>query len=250
MPDVAPNNDNTLTVPARRLPLGTPLPCEAGLTIWRIHVPTALGGVLTVKRPASVVVDIQQPLGQSLARSSIEASTFVQFGPVWVVAIAPEIALIGANLVQTAWAKIAPPVGNLNAAPLIPWNFYYWASDRESSFALAARETVKKYARAVGRLPDAAEAWEIKNHQRDGAGRWEGHCHVVAPASAYFVQPAAQTINGQPFSEDEMEFLAGEWFAAYGNEAYGWHIDEADGLPLSSIKPSDPRDRSTLEQLF
>lgn len=241
MPDVAPNNENTLEAPALRLPLGNPLPCGAGFTHWRVYVPTLLGGVLTVRCPGAVVVGIQQPLGTQLAIGSFEVSAKVAFGPVWVIAIGLESAMIGANLVQTAWATRTSRFTNPDAAPLLPWNFYYWASDRESSFATAARETLRKYANAIGRLPDAAEAWEIKNHQRDGAGRWEGHCHLMAPASAYFVQPAGQTINGQSFSEDEMEFLAGEWFAAYGNEAYGWHIDEMDGLPFSSIKPTYPR---------
>lgn len=248
MADVAPNNENTLTTPARRLPLGQPTACEGGFTLWRVYIPTRFGGVLHVKRLQGLILDIQQPLGVSIGTGIDEARAVVNFGECFVVAIGPDNFLLTASLVQTAWARLAPPTANPNAAPLLPWNFHFWGSRRDSRDASDEHETLRKYAIAVGKDPAVAVAWEVANHQVADGMQWEGHCHHMSPASAYFLQPAAQTINGQFFSEDEMEYLAGEWFGNFGNVTGGWGFMNPL-VDLTSLKPSGPRDRAALERL-
>jgi hypothetical protein len=69
-----------------------------------------------------------------------------------------------------------------------------------------------------------------------------------------FEQPTAQTINGQAFTEDEMEFLATEWFGSYGVLAPSdWTLRNTrfSGMPgrwdiLGYLKPGGPKDRSAL----
>ena len=45
---VAPNADNTLVVPVRRVPLGVPIPTDVGPSQWKAWIPTMLGGLLAV----------------------------------------------------------------------------------------------------------------------------------------------------------------------------------------------------------
>jgi hypothetical protein len=251
---VAPNVDNTLTVPVRRLPLGVPIPTDAGPTRWKVWVPTALGGLLTISHSAATQIDIQQPLGTSLATGTTEATTVVAFGDCWVV-IAGDSGALFATLVQKAWSRMAD--GDPTADPLLPWNFYYWPSNQSSPDAVKARAILKKYAFAVGNSGIQADDWEFANHQVPGAAGWAGHCHNAAPASALFEQPVAQTINGTDFDEEEMELLATEWFGNFGVVQQDWWLQNGtiptpynpaqfDGLAY--LKPGDPKDRGTLIQ--
>jgi hypothetical protein len=249
---VAPNVDNTLTVPVRRLPLGVPIPTDAGPTRWKVWVPTALGGLLTISHSGATQIDIQQPLGTSLATGTTEATTVVAFGDCWVV-IAGDSGALFATLVQKAWSRMAD--GDPTADPLLPWNFYYWPSNQSSPDAFKARAILKKYAFAVGNSGTQADDWEFANHQVPGTASWAGHCHNAAPASAFFVQPVAQTINGTDFDEEEMELLATEWFGNFGSIHWEWALLNGTVPPypggldlLAYLKPGGPKDRASLIQ--
>jgi hypothetical protein len=247
---VAPNADNTLTIPVRRLPLGVPVPSPPGPTRWRVWIPTYLGGELTIRCSDASQVEIQQPDGNSLASGTAEAVTFAAFGECFV-ATTTSGGMIIASLVQTAWSRMHELLPN---KPLLPWNFYYWPARRSSAAADEARDILKRYASAVGKSPDVADTFEHDSHQSPDAAGWAGHCHHAAPASALFEQPVATTIGGQFFSEEEMEFLATEWFGNFGqvqdpswtlrNTRFPHAIGRWD--VLGYLKPGGPKDRATL----
>ncbi len=248
---VAPNANNTLTVPELRLPLGVAVVAGDG-TRWAVRIPTKYGGVLKVT-VTGAQIDIQQPPGTSLVGTTAtpnEMSAAVTFGKCLVVITGGSGALL-ATLVQKASSRVADPYASPGAAPLLPWNFYYWPS---VAYAAQANDVLTRYATAVGKSPSDATAWERANHQSDHFN-WAGHCALSAAASALFEQPTAQTINGQPFTEDEMEFLAAEWYGVFGKDGDVLWLDTENIKPagkdiLYFLKPGGPKDRQALIQGF
>lgn len=246
---VAPNADNTLTVPEVRLPLGVTVVASDG-TRWSVWIPTKYGGLLKVAI-AGAQIDIQQPPGTSLAGTTTvpnEMSTIVTFGKCLVIIKGGSGALV-ATLTQKAWSRVTDT--DPNAAPLLPWNFYYWPS---VGYAAQANDVLTRYATAVNKSPSDATAWERANHQ-SATFNWAGHCALSAAASALFEQPTAQTINGQSFTEDEMEYLAAEWYGVFGQDGESTWLDTSATKPakkdiLYFLKPGGPKDRQALIQGF
>src|SRR5262249_11956514 len=128
---------------------------------------------------------------------------------------------IFAEFIQTFWARVDVAE---DADPLLPWNFYYWPCERGGEFGQKAVVGLRKYAMARKQAADTAGQWEQKNHQRANTKSWVGHCHNSAPASALFMQPKAKSIAGLSFDEEEMEFLAAEYFGNYGQIQRSWEL--------------------------
>ena len=78
-----------------------------------------------------------------------------------------------------------------------------------------------RFGKAFGKDPDQCEAAEHTDHTTDAVATfktfdWQGHCHLAAPASILFEEPRDVTHNGQSFTEDEMKYLALEYWGNFG----------------------------------
>lgn len=253
---VASNNRVTVATAGAsgRLPLGATVAAGSGSTRWKLWIPTELGGLLRITQPATTSIDIQQPLGTSLATGTTDETTIVAFGECWVL-LNGAAGSLTATLTQSFCAR--EDGNDPTSAPLLPWTFFYWPSARSSPYAAQARGIIRKYATAVGKDPTSTSDWEYENHEPAGSAGWAGHCHNAAPASALFLSPVATTIHSASFTDEELKYLASEWFGNFGVVGFQWGLSSALGIPkpgrwdvLGYIKPGGPKGRDVLLQGF
>jgi hypothetical protein len=254
---VVPSGTNTLTAPARHLPLGWATECPAGSARWTVWVPSNMGGELKVELPGGSSIEIQDAAGNVLGSGAAEATYAVPRGKWGEVLVFTRGGgdKVTAQFTQTCWARQS---ASPDADPLIPCNFWFWPSRRSEGWALRATQVMERYAVAVGK--DAAEAgrFERQVHEKEDAKDWEGHCHNAAPASALFEQPSSGTIGssyglgGKPFDAEEIKLLAAEFVGNYGQKTRPWWMDD-HGLEsvgrhgmLGYLKPGGPRTTAEL----
>jgi hypothetical protein len=251
---VAPLTTNTLTTPARRLPLGMDTAAPAGPTLWRAWIPTFYGGEFRVTHTAATSIEIRKPTGEVLAKGTRDVAhkfALGQFGEVFV-AVDGGAGVLTATLTQTYWSRKKP---DLTADPLLPWNFFYWPASSGDTFANKALWVMRRYAWAIGSDPAAAEDFEKTTHQIPGAAGWAGHCHNAAPASALFEQPQTTTLThtahaGVAFDQEEMEFLGTEYCGSFAMFGTAWVL--GIGYPLKPwdllgyLKPGGPKTEAAL----
>ncbi|APR75989.1 Hypothetical protein A7982_01336 [Minicystis rosea] len=254
---VVTNLSNTLGMRVFRLPLGIPQADPGGLTYWRIWIPTDTGGTLQITHDHSALLTLSKnnPVTGHVATGTGTLTYEVpigEYGAFVVAAGTGRVGTIGCTFKQKGWSRVDQP---LDAAPLVPWNFYYWPSS-QPEIAARSRAVMKRYATAVGKDGDAAEKWELDNHQPAGADGWAGHCHNAAPASALFKPIGPKTISGAAFDEEEMELLAAELFGNYGMLGKAWTLGAPWTLPGTTesgrfslpayLKPGMPKTRAAL----
>lgn len=267
--DDAPPTINILKPPIVRLPIGRsatyPLQGlqkeESAFVLW---VPTNGGGKLTLSTHSLVQVALERPLGKVL-KTGTKSLTFdvpdQQHGEYFFIVAAPAATAI-CEFVQVGLAR---EDASQSAAPLVPWNFWYFPAaanvvdpmtGRRYSDPFAAK-TMKKYAKAF-KLVDATgpATWEYDSANRHVdlyADEWEGHCHNAAPSSAIFHLPAPGgtfTVNGVQFTRSELMLLAAEFFGNFGQDKRVWALP--DGPPLGKyslwrlLKPGEPADAKVL----
>lgn len=109
-------------------------------------------------------------------------------------------ARVSVRLVEEAYAREDPAY---NAAPLIPWTFYFWptgtGANTTSRQPRADRDVFSPlwaFDVWAGRNPTAANSafgWESNpaNAHHDTEGDWSGHCNQAATASIIFKEPPA-----------------------------------------------------------
>ncbi len=155
--------------------------------------------------------------------------------------------------VQTGWSREAE---DFDSEPIVPWNFYYWPSQRGGLAAEQAKTILTRFGEAFGHVSYDPGLWEQQHHQSDGEATWEGHCHWAAIASAVFEQPKQKKIKRLKFSEEEMEFLSTEFIANFIDKVrLLWRLaefdlkDESDSkrpAVLYYLKPGQPKTRDAL----
>lgn len=251
----AQNDVNTLKSIVLRLPLGHSakdpdtnhektyfwfvIPTNTGGRLMLVH--QGKGGTLTllgndaktVILKAGGVIDIPIPAGT--------------FGNFWVVAEGGDVREVSSRFVQTGVARESASPG---AAPLIPWNFHFWPSVRNSPDGSPNPEIplidnmIRRYAHAFGKDEKAAVLWEKTNHQTDTGPGWSGHCHLMAGASILFKQPVPRTVNVRgsataqvAFTEEELEFFAGEWFGNFGGKVVVFTMENRGVEPWNKLLP-------------
>lgn len=197
------------------------------------------------------------------------------FGKFFVLSIGGAPRRVSCTFIQTGFARESSA---LNATPIVPWNFHFWpwarklADGTPNPRAAEAEQILRKYARAFGKDEDFAAEWEHNNHGVDVGVGWGGHCHLAAGASILFDQPVARTVSVKgsrvaqvAFTEDELEFLATEWYGNFcdkkpavyslGEGAVVWQRIPSPNLNerryVEMLKPSDvDRGQEELKAVF
>ena len=252
---VVPSGLNTLTIPARHLPLGQPTDCPAGRSRWTVWIPSKAGGRLSVTLTGASAIEIQDASGTVL-NSGTEGVKLGLESAMWgervVVVDSPAPGQLVANFTQIFWSRQTP---SRTSPPLIPYNFWYWPCARGSEWADDTTNVLQRYGKAIGNTSPDAGIFETAFHQLDNAPSWQGHCHNAAPASALFEEPGEQTISSawydiftQTFTSDEMKLLGAEFFGNFGNVEFAWQLPPGTSVPnpprfglLAYFKPSGPK---------
>jgi hypothetical protein len=252
---VVPSGLNTLTIPARHLPLGRATDCPAGKSRWTVWIPSKGGGRLAVTLSGATTIEIQETSGDLLCSGTEDVAwslTSDTWGELVVVADCPAADQIVATFTQIFWSRQAPA---RSSKPLIPYNFWYWPCSRDGKWANEAIKVLERYGNVVGKTSPSPGEFEKINHQIANAPGWQGHCHNAAPASALFEQPgdqsiisAATEIGGEKFSPDELKLLATEFFGNFGQLEIIWSISpdiDVHARPrfgiLAYLKPGAPK---------
>jgi hypothetical protein len=244
---------DTLVGNSLRLPLGHSAEdpdTDLEATLFWLVIPTRSGGELLVVHEGSggrlVLLDDDE--NSILAGPSGGTLTYTvppgKHGDLFVVASGGSPRKVSCTFTQTAIAREAP---DETAKPLIPWNFYFWPSSRQFSDQNNALnphlktedQMIAKYAKAFGKDVSAALTWEVMHHQRDVGASWVGHCHHSAAASILFEAPRAQATNshGVAFNDEELKFLAAEWFGRFGRKEPRFALDKGANQPWDKILP-------------
>ena len=251
---VAPNLPNTLAPALPRLPLGLEQEDPAQLSVWRIWIPTNAGGTLTVHQSAGSTMSLRKPAATVLATGRGDISYVVRDGTCgdFYVTSSGDAGTIRATFVQIAWSRESEAK---DAAPMLPWNFWYWPSKTGSYFAERAKQVIGRYATSLGRSASEFGKWEAENHEKVDAEPWAGHCHNAAPATMLFETPIAVTIGEHPTefpaNDEEVKFLAAEYFGNFGVLEEIWKLDDkrpaAGERPLPAyLKPGVSKTRAAL----
>jgi hypothetical protein len=158
-----------------------------------------------------------------------------------------------------------------DAAPLIPWSFYFWSASRYSKRPCAflppndgstvsidghqSNVQVHGYSpffKFDSAFPGAGTfAWESDpnnghvlppNDDRQDQ-YWQGHCDAAAAASIFFHSPAPATHNGRTFDVEELKLFATEWAGNWSRGAGRiWEIGQQEpgwALHPSELRPND-----------
>jgi hypothetical protein len=253
---VARNGKNLLALPVTRLKLGFFQQMPADLARFRIWVPTNTGGVLTI-RYKNGTVDLRRPFKKVLKPAAAEVSYVVkpgEYGEYFAVASGKTNDWVQCIFSQIAFAHDGTKDSD---PPLIPWNFYYWptSSSPQNPFYKNAADVLARYAKAFGHDAEKCRKAEQTSHSTMEIDKspfydWQGHCHMAAPASAFFEEPKAATYNGASFTEEELKLLAAEYFGNFGRfEEMVWELKRGPSRPGGShgrwylpgyFKPGDP----------
>jgi hypothetical protein len=177
------------------------------------------------------------------------------------------------NLVERCYARVAAAV---NAAPLIPWSFYFWTASRYDGRAVAflpaahfadtvlvngnpkriTKYTYSPFEKFDRAFPGAHSfAWESDDshlHVLPAADDnptqfWQGHCDAAAAASILFEPPEALTaggpvvVNGQSFDYEELKLFATEYAFNFSRGAGVKIWQVADNHPGASRSPWEQR---------
>jgi hypothetical protein len=265
---VAPEVMNSLRPPVIRLPIGGsaryPAMVLGGASIFVLRVPTNAGGTLTLEADVAASVALQQPFGKNQAKGWKKIVHEVpkgQFGDFFFLVLGAA-ATASCTFVQIGAARDG--TGDADP-PLVPWHFWYWPTAEiidtpipgTNKYGDQAVQILDRYAKAMGIPgPEQAGKWENQRppdgHRPYLAPEWEGHCHMMAPASVLFEQPApsgSKKIGGETFTQDELELLAGEWFGNFGQMNRRWYPKEyvmTKVLLLACFKPAEKKDKDTL----
>lgn len=252
---VVPSGLNTLTVPARHLPLGTPTDCPAGSSRWTVWIPSQAGGRLSVTLEGATSIAIQDASGAVLNSGTADVGLSLDsamWGERVVVVDASAAGQLVATFTQIFWSRQTP---SPSSPPLIPYNFWYWPCARGSKWANDTTKVLQRYGKAIGNTSPDPGIFEHDFHQLDNAPGWQGHCHNAAPASALFEEPGPQTISSgwydpftEPFTSDEMKLLGAEFFGNFGNVELVWQLPPGTSVHnpprfglLAYFKPSGPK---------
>lgn len=226
---------NTLGINMVRLPIGheaeDPRPAGPRTMFWLV-IPTNTGGRLICEHKGGGILTLLAHDGRTDIGGVPKLLLDIVIHPkskgvMYVAADEGTPRKVTARFEQVG---IAREGASQKDAPLIPWNFWYFPSARKFSGgevnadAGVAEAIIRKYIHAVTTEPraattlaDKAAKWEHDNHGADVGPSWLGHCHNAAGASIVFEQPVAKTVNGQSFTEDELELIATELFGNLGS---------------------------------
>jgi hypothetical protein len=236
---------NTLTTTMVRLPIGHSATDtgKTAATLFKLLVPTNTGGDLRFDLTGTGEMTLYAhdgtkvlagptksgSLTKHLAPSTGESPTH---GLYYLLVKGPSPRTVSCKLRQTALARDG---ASDKDPPLIPWNFFSWPTaqkftDGSTNPHIALMETiVRKYAKVFGHDADKGVKFEEKCHQVAVGSTWLGHCHMASRATVLFERPIDRTVAAPgneaekvSFSEEDLWFLAAEWFAAWGkrSEAY------------------------------
>jgi hypothetical protein len=252
---VVPSGLNTLTIPARHLPLGRATDCPSGQSRWTVWIPSRFGGQLSVEQEQDATIDIRDTTSTTLSLGQNKSIYDVPMGVWGELIILVDSAAAGslvARFTQIYWSRQAP---SLSAAPLIPYNFWFWPCERGTTWAGRAVDVLVRYGKAVGSSDPDPGNYERLSHQVDRATAWQGHCHNAAPASALFESPGDNIVGDglhistyTSFTSDEMKFLATEFFGNFGQIFPVWVLSTSIATTdpprfslLAYLKPSGPK---------
>lgn len=221
---VARNDDNFLDLPVTRLKLGLQNTTFSDVTRYRVWVPTNTGGDLTVTHLDGGTVDIRRPLGKVVGARAKSVNYEVkagEFGEFFVIAKGKAVKEgVLCTFFQTSFSREG--AGDSDQ-PLIPWTFWYWPTAKGNPHWEKALDIMSRFGKAFGKDPANCRSAEETDHVTaelpSKKWDWQGHCHLAAPSSILFEEPPPQptSINGQSFSQDEMKFLALEYFGNFGH---------------------------------
>jgi hypothetical protein len=254
---------NILKLPVTRLPVGWRVSQPAPLTRFRIWVPTNTGGTLTVRHLGSGQVDLRKPAKKVLKPAAKEVVYQVktgEFGEFFVLADGALNEVVECTFVQISFSRDGEGDSD---PPLAPWTFYYWptalkikqsdGSEKTNTWSDQAADVMDRYGQAFSLDGAACRLAEKTDHGTPSVGAgWEGHCHNSAPASILFEQPTAITYKGISFDEEEMEYLAAEFFGNFGTFESGWQLKRGSSKPGGAtarwylpgyFKPGGPKTR-------
>jgi hypothetical protein len=235
------DSHNTLKTPNVRLPIGHDAEdtSTGAATVFHVWVPTKAGGVLELKLTGTGEMELFTDTGEvtdSVATSKTGSLKYTvprgSYGKHSLVVKGPSPRKVACTFTQTALARD----GTSDSDPLLlPWNFFLWPTVKApdgivNPYIQQMEAALTKYAKAYGHDAAAAVTWENKNHFRDKGASWSGHCHLMARASVLFEQPVAAKVKDPSgtevsFTEDELEFLAGEWFGRWGQSTLLFRTD-------------------------
>lgn len=126
------------------------------------------------------------------------------------------VAVVAASLVF----PVAANATHTGVATTTPWTGYWWPYLHTYTYKLYNDPgPMKKYDQATG---STSYSWEYANHRTtDSAATWWGHCQAWAAAAIMEPQPAAKTVNGVSFSQDDVEGLYSETWTRHMGYFYG-----------------------------
>src|SRR5262245_34573812 len=148
MPDppsspVGASTPSTVATPFRRLRLGHQDNATVAFGLWTVWVPSNMGGRLKIEGAAGLTITIQRPAGTTLATGKGKATYDVPIGT-WgefVVTTVGATNAVNADFTQTYWSRQG---SDLDAEPLIPYNFWYWPSKAAEGYALRAKNILAR----------------------------------------------------------------------------------------------------------
>lgn len=253
------NDANTLQQGIVRLPLGHSAvdpDAQHVKTYFWFYIPTNTGGMLTLThtgRGGSLTLlggDGRTILVPKTSSGVIMVDTraFKQkFGDFYVVLDGGDNREVESRFVQIGVARES---ANQSSAPIIPWNFHFWPSARQfpsgatNPMIQTMEDILRKYAKGFGKSESDILRWERDNHEVAVGPGWGGHCHLAAGASILFKQPVARTVNVPgsasaqvAFSEEDLEFLAAEWFGGFGGKLIVFALDKRGTEPWHALLP-------------
>lgn len=245
---------NTLSTTMVRLPIGHSArdTSNTAATLFHLLVPTNAGGDLSFVSTGTGTVEMTLyahdgttklagpssigSLSHHLGPSTAKAATH---GTYYLLVKGPSPREVSCKFRQTGVARNGTSDKD---PPLIPWNFHFWPSaqtftDGTTNPAIAKMETVlRNYAKAFNHNGDEAVKFEASHHQPAIGEKWVGHCHFIARASILFERPVdtSVAVPGKPsekvsFTEEELWFLAGEWFGGWATRQFEYTYK--DGYP-------------------
>ena len=244
---------NTLSTTMVRLPIGHSATDggNTAATLFHLLVPTNTGGDLLFELMSVIgEMTLYAHDGTTVVAKPTKSGTLTchlppssgdkdTHGRYYLLVKAPSPRTVRCKLRQTALARDG--TGDKDP-PLIPWNFFSWPTaqkftDGTTNPTIAVMETtIRKYAKAFQHDADKGVKFEEKCHQVPVGGGWFGHCHMASRSTILFERPVARTVavpgneaEKVDFSEEELWFLAAEWFAAWARRHNVYEY--ADGYP-------------------
>jgi hypothetical protein len=264
----SPSNANTLARPLRRLRLGTDEDDPGGERQWQLWVPSFGGAHLKITHDGGAKLTLLDKGGEILEQGDGVHYAEVapgKHGRYYLVTSEPA-GKLRCNCRQTGWARLS---ADPKAEPLIPYNFYFYPFDSKPKDAQDPLiKALRLYASAgtTVETPDGVTTWENQSHSMPAGNDWsgfEGHCHMAAPASAYFELPpewtSVSTFPGVKLDREQMKMLGMEFFGSYGGMRRvwwmsGWVIDPGKAFDslgqnsvLSYVLPGEARTPQSME---